>query len=122
MGEPTEIRGQRVRPLQGDGLPPQASFPVSFEQATEQMQHLPRMFVEPDGSFVWTGEDWQLDGNLFDRSGRLLFVELKGSCREGAWEALLRCCGWPGCGIMLELTEHGVYLDETEFRRFAAEL
>jgi hypothetical protein len=28
-------------------------FPVSFEQAAAALSALPRMYCEPDGSFVW---------------------------------------------------------------------
>ena len=61
-------------------------FNFSFEAAVERLNQLERMFSEPDGSFVWTsphdGPMWQIDGNLFDRNGRLLFVDLKGVARQ----------------------------------------
>ncbi len=57
------------------------------------------MFVEPDGSFVWVGaaagapNSWQLDGQLFDRAGKVLLIELKGGCPQSALEQILAVCG-----------------------------
>ena len=66
---------------------------VAFEAAFAALSELPRLFIEPDGSFVCTsppGEAaWQLDGNLVDGGATLYYCELKGSCKR--WR-LLR---WP---------------------------
>ena len=72
---------------------------VSFEQVFEQLSHLPRMFIEPDGSFVWRGtaadgEAWQVDGNLIDQGAALAYVELKGCCPQEQFEQLLTA--WAG--------------------------
>ena len=83
-------------------------FPVSFEEAGERLERLDRIYFEPDGSFVWVGEcptrdgttRWQLDGMLYDHSGRLHRVELKGTCPRGAWQALLEACGAETCSVV----------------------
>jgi hypothetical protein len=58
---------------------------VGFDDAFARLALLERMFVEPDGSFVWTspreGLSWQVDGNAFEKDGRVLMVDLKGSCQ-----------------------------------------
>ena len=86
------------------------------------------MFVEPDGSFVWVSSsegtlggqrEWQLDGNLFDRNGRLLMVDLKGSCAEADFDRLLAALGWPATPVMFELAREAVFLDESSFQRYA---
>jgi hypothetical protein len=101
-----------------------AVFPVTFEQAAEALAALPRLFIEPDGSFVWVADAtdrlWQVDGQLYDRDDRLLYVEVKGRCPADAFDRLLRSFGWPGMPLMFQLVRQAVYLDETEFRRFAA--
>jgi hypothetical protein len=52
---------------------------IDFETAVERLAQLERMFIEPDGSFVWRPVTHaQIDGVLYDRGGRLLHVELKG--------------------------------------------
>lgn len=99
-----------------------APFGVSFEEASEALATLPRMFVEPDGSFVWVGGSadsrWQIDGSLYDRDGRLLYVELKGSCPLAELELLWRAFGWPEQPLVVQLVQQAVFVEEPEFRRF----
>lgn len=96
---------------------------LGFDEAVERLARLPRMFVEPDGSFVWTSaaadRAWQVDGNLFERSGRVLLVDLKGSCPAGEFDRLLAAFGWPGEALMIGLVRAAVFLDEPTFRRHA---
>jgi hypothetical protein len=100
-----------------------ASVPVfarSFEQVVEALARLPRMFVEPDGAFVWvaTGEPgWQMDGVLYDGAARLWYVELKGRCPQAKFDELLSALGWPETPVAFQLVEEAVALDEQGFRR-----
>lgn len=100
-----------------------ASFELSFEEATARLSSLDRMYCEPDGSFVWVSSQkespWQVDGNLYDRNERLLFVDVKGSCPPAEFDRLLSCFGWPQTAIMFQLVREAVLLGETEFRRWA---
>jgi hypothetical protein len=100
------------------------AFQISFEDAGAALAKLDRMFFEPDGSFVWASPSgqtaWQVDGNLFDRNGRLLFVDLKGSCPSEQFDRLLSALGWPIAPLMFQLVREAVFLDEAEFRRYAA--
>jgi hypothetical protein len=113
-------------------VPPAAlahSFVMTFEEAALALESLERMFVEPDGSFVWvspntpTGSDaterWQIDGNLFDRNGHLLMVDLKGTCAEAEFDRLLGAFGWPTTPVMFQLAREAVFLDEVAFRSYA---
>ena len=122
-----ELAGQTVRTLAVD---PQAlsttAFDCSFETARQRLSQLERMYCEGDGSFVWVspqggGPAWQVDGNLYDRNERLLFVDLKGTCPSGQFDHLLAACGWPQTKVMFQLTREAVFLDEAEFRRWAGE-
>jgi hypothetical protein len=122
-GAKIELRGLQLSTLT---IPPEAlaaTFPLSFEQAGAALEQLPRLYFEPDGSFVWVsaqGEPaWQVDGNLFDRAGGLLFVDLKGTCPSQQFEQLLRAFGWPGTAVLFQLLREAVFLDESEFRRYA---
>jgi hypothetical protein len=97
---------------------------IRFEEAAERLEKLPRMYVEPDGSFVWVSSSeadrsWQLDGNLYDRAESLVFVDVSGTCPPGAFDEVLRCFGWPDTPLIFQLTRQALFLDETEFRRFA---
>ncbi len=57
------------------------TFDCTFEEASTRLEALERMFLEPDGSFVWTSSQSdqvrQVDGNLYDRAERLAFVDLE---------------------------------------------
>lgn len=104
------------------GKVPAELFEVSFETAVDRLQSLPRMFVEPDGSFVWVGDapqSWQLDGNLYDRAGQLVYVELKGTCSLEAFGQFREAIGAPSGGMMVQLLRQAVYLSEDDFVAFA---
>lgn len=123
IGEPIILDGRKVRPLKlGPG---EASHPfdVTFDDAGERLSELPRMFFEPDGSFVWRGErdgqHWQVDGNLYDGGSRLHYVDLKGECPPDEFDRLLTAVGWPRTTLVMQLTRHALFLNEQEFREWA---
>ncbi|NOY30601.1 MAG: hypothetical protein GXP28_10675 [Planctomycetes bacterium] len=98
-------------------------FAITWEQAAESLEALPRMIFEPDGSWVWSGgageTRWQIDGHLFDFEDRLHRVELRGECPEEAFNQMLACFGWPRAELTFEQVLEGVTLDEKAFRRAA---
>jgi len=107
------------------GGAPTAPLAVSFDAALAELGSLPRLFIEPDGSFVWRGvsndgEAWQVDGNLIDRGEVLDFVELKGACPSERLDEVLRMLGWPALQLTFQLPRQGVFLTEEAFRRQAA--
>jgi len=121
--EPIVLAGESFAMLvlvPADDVPP---LNVTFEAASQALEQLPRMFLEPDGAWVWRGDDeagsWQLDGQLQERGSRLHAVELKGTCPRTALDQLLACLGWPRTPVVFRLRNEGVYLDEGEFRRWA---
>jgi hypothetical protein len=97
---------------------------IGFDDAFARLARLDRMFAEPDGSFVWTspreGLSWQVDGNAFEKDGRVLLVDLKGSCPPEAFDQLLAAFGWPAEPVMLQLVKPAVFLDEATFRDHAS--
>ena len=102
---------------------PGATFTVGFDEALARLDALGRAFVEPDGSFVWVGpggEDrWQLDGNAWEREGRVASVDVRGRCPA---EELVRFLAvWRGAreSLAVELVRAGVCLDEPTFLRHA---
>jgi hypothetical protein len=111
--------------IYGGSVDKPEALTVTFDTAFAALEHHPRMFIEPDGSFVLTGaaeegKRWQVDGNLIDRGDVLAYVELKGSCPEKEFELLLRALGWPQSPLVFQLTQRGIVLDEPNFRRLAA--
>jgi len=122
-GPEVQLRGANFRTLIALPADLAASLPVSFEQAGESLGKLERLYFEPDGSLVWVSSQgepaWQVDGNLFDRAGRLLFVDLKGTCPGKQFDRLLSAFGWPATAVMFQLVREAVFLGEAEFRRYA---
>jgi hypothetical protein len=102
---------------------------IGFDEAFERLAGIERMYAEPDGSFVWACPQvptaphqprWQVDGNAFERSGRVVLVDLKGTCPVDEFDRLLAAFGWPGQPLVMELVRPAVLLDEPTFRRHAA--
>lgn len=61
-----------------------------FDEIAESLTQLPRLYFEPDGSLVWVGPDWQIDGMLYDRDGVLQYADLKGHASHDRWRELSR--------------------------------
>ena len=93
---------------------------LTFDDALNNLSRLPRMFIEPDGSLVWTGtadgQAWQVDGNLIDQGDVLSYVELKGRCPEEQLDQLLAALGWPEQPLTFQLPQRGIFLAEAPFR------
>ena len=96
---------------------------IGFDEALDRLAGLDRLYVEPDGSFVWVGPGgegrWQVDGNAYERHGRVLNVDVKGQCPAADWERFLRAWGWPMADLIVQLVRAGVFVDEPTFRRRA---
>jgi hypothetical protein len=122
-GPAIDLAGRQVSTLTVKPAELATPMPCSFETAKDWLSKLERLYCEADGSFVWTsahGEaSWQVDGNLYDRNERLLFVDLKGSCPSDQFDRLLGLLGWPDTRLIFQLTREAVFLDECEFRRHA---
>jgi hypothetical protein len=99
-----------------------STFPRSFEEVAADLARLERMYIEPDGSFVWVssrGEaPWQVDGNLYDHQERVRLVDIKGSCPAEQFDALISALGWPQTQLVFQLVRAAIFLDEAEFRRW----
>jgi hypothetical protein len=120
----TRIVGRHeVMPIDAPPTELLSSGPLTFDQAADALAKLPRMFLEPDGSFVWAGgeEDsaWQLDGVLYDQGARLACVELRGRCPPAALDDLLSALGWPEAPLLFQLLPQGLLVSEEDFRRLA---
>ena len=81
---------------------PGQQFPQSFESLAEMLGSMPGMHFELDGSFVWMDHDdtpaSQMDGMVYDRLGKLEYVEIKGTCNTRQWIKLCRAV----CGLAVE--------------------
>ncbi|MCC7335903.1 MAG: hypothetical protein IT422_12450 [Pirellulaceae bacterium] len=94
-------------------------FDISFERAIADLELLPRMFIELDGSLVWCGEvearRWQIDGMIYDRAGHVLRVELKGAAPRQAWEQLLSIFGWPNQPLIAHDVDQQRFVELADF-------
>lgn len=99
----------QIQPIPGKQLP------QSFEELAEQLGELPGMYFEMDGSFVWVDHTsippGQMDGMVYDRNGRLEYIEIKGACNARQWIILCSAV----CGHAHGLLEKGAKLDFREF-------
>lgn len=99
------------------------SFKIFFDQYLERLGMLDRLFVEPDGSFVWRGVhdslEWHVDGNAVERLQRVQMVELKGTCTEAGFDQLLKALEWPATVPVVQLIRAGVFLKLATFRLHA---
>lgn len=100
------------------GAGQQAGVPlaVSWEAAFDQLSLLPRMFPEPDGSFLWSGDDvnvgaWQLEGTLFDDGQVVRRIELAGNCSRANWEKFLQALGCDWSNVSVESLDDNCTFD-----------
>ena len=98
-------------------------LPIVFDDVLNQLNTLPRLYAEPDGSFVWTSPQenirWQVNGNLYERNDRVLFVELKGSCPASEFDQLLACFLQGEKACVVQLTRPAVFVTPEIFRAHA---
>ena len=82
---------------------PGQQLPQSFESFAENLGSMPGMVFEMDGSFVWVDHDFtpasQMDGMVYDRQGKLEYVEIKGTCNAQQWHTLCEAV----CGLAIHL-------------------
>ncbi|MEQ8786080.1 MAG: hypothetical protein RIC55_07260 [Pirellulaceae bacterium] len=124
-GDPREIDGRGVRPLNVTAGEVTDPLGVTFDEAVRRLEALPRFYLELDGSFLWTApqgpKGWQTEGVLYDGGERLHYVEMKGSCPAEQFNALLASFGWPETPLAFQLMRQAVFLGEDAFREFAQE-
>jgi hypothetical protein len=69
-------------------------LPRSFESFVAALSDWRGMFIEMDGSFVWSivvdGLRHQIDGMVYDREGAIEYLELKGNLTPDSWTQLLQ--------------------------------
>jgi len=118
-GDAVACAGGACRALAVDSTTPWPPFPFSYEELERRLSRLPRMFCEPDGSFVWVGpaaRQWQLDGLIVDDGRSVVHLELKGHCCLPVWQQLLQQLDWPARPLMVQVVQAGLFLAEEVFR------
>ena len=122
LGPPLTGPDGELSTLRCDNLA-SGSFSVSFEETVAVLSAWPRMFVEMDGSFLWTGvaadlQAWQIDGMLYDHSGRIQRVELQGACPQAPLRQLLSAFAWPNAPLVAHLVDRQCFVDLADWFAF----
>jgi len=128
-GPAASLRGLELPTLAVAPTDVAGGFERTFEDVLEGLARLHRMFVEPDGSFVWAspagGPTWQLDGVVLDRDDRVLYVDLLGTCPPAGLDEVLATLGDRETSearvqAVFQLRHEALFLDDPEFRLYAA--
>lgn len=120
---PTRVIALADRAIEAYIVPPELQampLGVSFEEAAEQLETFSRMFFEPDGSFVWVSSSdeelaWQVDGNLYDRDGSLVAIDVKGTCGPTHLAQLFDVFRTAGRELMIEVVRDAIFIRERNF-------
>ncbi len=94
----------------------------TWEDTIDRLSQLPRLYTEPDGSFVWASEGGRLAGVLYDRAGRMCYAELFGDCTPEVLDQFLTACGSPVQRFVFQLPQAGINLAEDDFRAFVTRI
>ena len=66
------------------------SFDDSFEAMRDRLMALAGVYFEPDGSVLWCPRgDEQIAAMIYDRSGRVQYVDTWGKCRRASWRRFI---------------------------------
>ena len=67
-----------------------APIPTSFEAAQQRLlRTLPKVLLEPDGSFAWASDNQQAVGMIYDAAQLVQYVELRGHCDRSSLRLLV---------------------------------
>ena len=120
------LNGKRITPLAPLAQQTATPFAITFEEASDRLLQLPRLFLEPDGSLVWAstsdGRNWQIDAQLHDLADRLTRIDLSGTGPATAFDQLLSAIGWPATRLMFQLVREAHFIEEQTLRDYARDL
>jgi len=82
--------------LYGPGGGPLSS---RFDDVASRLTAVDRLHFELDGSLVWVGPDWQIDGMIYDQAEIVQYAELKGHSPLARWQSLIRWIADPASAV-----------------------
>jgi hypothetical protein len=89
-------------------------FPCTFEALAASLSKLERLYFEPDGSFVWSGNTqsgrWQMDGMIYDVAERVQRVEASGSLPLDSWHLFLDALECPRQSLVAQWVPLGCFV------------
>lgn len=111
------IEAWRVSP-ESDVLGAQG-FGVDYETVAAQLAAIPRLYIEPDGSFVWVSSvdpDDRIDGQTTDDGRQLLYVELRGRCEWSQFANVVEQFGVSTSDLIFQLLPEALLIKESQLR------
>ena len=120
--EPFEYEGLAIP--RGRPVPEPGYFACSFEQWMETLHSWPNTYSEGDGSWSWVADElddrrqptWRLEGMVYDRGGRVFYVEAQGSCTPAAWWQFIAALPVPpDKRLAICLAKFGVWVEQDDF-------
>lgn len=95
------------------------SFEMTYEAFAEILAKVPRLFLEPDGSFVWVSNSdpsHRISGQITDDGSSVLYLELRGRCDWDELTVVLAILGWPDIKLAFQLLPEAMLVLEDQFR------
>lgn len=96
------------------------SFDFDYETLASKLAEIPRLYIEPDGSFVWVSsedESRRISGQITDDGSRVCYLELRGLCLwSDLTTVLLSSLGWPATTLAFQLMPESLLVTEDQFR------
>lgn len=97
----------------------QQGFGATYEDFAEQLSKVPRLYIEPDGSYVWVSSEdptRRVWGQITDDGQQVLYLELRGRCQWDDLAAIVGMIGWPETQLIFQLMPDAVLVEESQFR------
>ncbi len=94
-------------------------FGFSYECLAKRLSAVPRLFIEPDGSFVWVASAdpaRSISGQITDDGQQVVALELRGRCQWEEMTLILRELGWPEAKLVFQLLPWAVLVKTACFR------
>ncbi len=86
-----------------------AFLPIPFSRWVQNLGDVPYFAWEPDGSFSLcssTGHGaWRMGGNVWERNGRIAWIDVVGTCDWAGLKRVFSACGWPATPLLVHLND-----------------
>ena len=107
-----------VRPAAGEAGTVATGFSKSYETVAESLAEIPRLYIEPDGSFVWVSSEdvaRKINGQVTDDGSQVMFVEFRGRALQKDIDPILSTLRDPVTDLQVQLLPGGEIIDESAF-------
>lgn len=95
-------------------------FGRSYEDVAEELAKIPRLHIEPDGSFVWVSAEnvsRKINGQITDDGHQVMYIEFRGKAASSDLQPILATLRGAAAPLQFQLLPTGDMIDEAEFSR-----